>query len=233
MVTHNIEEAVLICDRILVLSSNPGRISSEIKVGLTHPRNRLDPEFRQLVDTIYARMTQRLEPKAPGRDGLGFGMVLHRVSTNTLAGLMEAIAGPPYNGRADLPVLASATQLEVDDLFQTGETLQLLRFAVFEAGDIKLTTAGKKFAESDVDTRKKLFGDRLLSYVPLAARIRRVLDERASHSAPADRFMHELEDYMGVGDAETTLRTVTTWGRYGELFAYDDEAQVFSLENPQ
>jgi NitT/TauT family transport system ATP-binding protein len=231
MVTHNIEEAVLMCDRILVLSSNPGRISSEIKVGLTHPRNRLDPEFRQLVDTIYARMTQRVEPKAPGR--LGFGMVLHRVSTNTLAGLMEAIAAPPYNGRADLPVLASATQLEVDDLFQTGETLQLLRFAEIEAGDIKLTPAGKKFAEGDVDTRKKLFGDHLLSYVPLAARIRRVLDERASHHAPADRFMQELEDYMGDADAETTLRTVTNWGRYGELFAYDDEAQVFSLENPQ
>ena len=236
MVTHNIEEAVLMCDRILVLSSNPGRIAAEIKVTLKHPRNRLDPEFRQLVDTIYARMTQRTEPKPANRDGhfigLGFGMVLPRVSTNSLAGLMEALAAPPFNGKADLPVIADELTLEVDDLFKIGETLQLLRFAEIESGDIKLTPAGMRFAVGEVDARKKLFGDHMLSYVPLAARIRRVLDERASHTAPADRFIQELEDYMGEDDAETTLRSVTNWSRYGELFAYDETARVFSLENP-
>ena len=237
MVTHNIEEAVLMCDRILVLSSNPGKIAAEIKVTLKHPRNRLDPEFRQLVDTIYARMTQRAEPKPVGRDGhfsgLGFGMVLPRVSTNSLAGLMEALAAPPFNGKADLPVIADELTLEVDDLFKIGETLQLLRFAEIESGDIRLTPAGMKFAVGEVDARKKLFGDHMLTYVPLAARIRRVLDERTTHTAPADRFIQELEDYMGEDDAETTLRSVTNWSRYGELFAYDETARVFSLENPQ
>src|SRR5215469_13443464 len=62
MVTHNIEEAVLMCDRVLVFSSNPGRVAAEIKVDFPHPRNRLDPAFRQMVDSIYARMTQRAEP---------------------------------------------------------------------------------------------------------------------------------------------------------------------------
>ena len=110
MVTHNIEEAVLMCDRILVLSSNPGRIAAEIQVSLIHPRNRLDPEFRQLVDKIYALMTQRPEPKPAGREGgvpgMGLGMELPSVSTNSLAGLLEELAAPPYNGRADLPHLA-------------------------------------------------------------------------------------------------------------------------------
>ena len=237
MVTHNIEEAVLMCDRILVLSSNPGRISAEIKVRLKHPRNRLDPEFHQLVDTIYARMTQRAEPKPAGKDGhfagMGFGMVLPRVSTNSLAGLMEALAAPPFNGKADLPVIADELTLEVDDLFKIGETLQLLRFAEMESGDIKLTPAGIKFAGGEVDARKKLFGDHMLSYVPLAARIRRVLDERSTHTAPANRFIQELEDYMSEEEAERTLRSVTNWSRYGELFAYDESSQVFSLENPQ
>src|SRR5580698_6542961 len=121
MVTHNIEEAVLMCDRILVLSSHPGRIASEIKVPLVHPRNRLDPEFRQLVDKIYALMTQRPDPKPVGREGgvpgMGLGMALPRVSTNSLAGLLEELAAPPYNGRADLPHLADSLQLEIDDLF--------------------------------------------------------------------------------------------------------------------
>jgi NitT/TauT family transport system ATP-binding protein len=235
MVTHNIEESVLMCDRIVVLSSNPGRIAAEIKVTLQHPRNRLDPEFRQLVDQIYALMTRRADAKANAGafPGLGIGMALPTVSTNTLAGMIEEVAAPPYDGKADLPALAESLQLEIDDLFPVAETLQLLRFAELAEGDIRLTLAGKRFAEMDVDQRKKLFGDHLLSYVPLAQRIRRVLDERPSHHAPATRFREELEDYMSEDYAETTLKSVTTWGRYGEIFAYDESSQSFSLENPQ
>src|SRR5450631_816191 len=107
MVTHNIEEAVLMCDRILIFSSNPGRIEAEIKVDLPQPRSRLDPRFRQLVDDIYARMTSGPASKAAreGFPGTGISMVLPRVSSNVLAGLMEADAAEPYGGRADLPPL--------------------------------------------------------------------------------------------------------------------------------
>lgn len=236
MVTHNIEEAVLMCNRILVLSSNPGRIAEEIHVTLPYPRNRLVPEFRQLVDRIYALMTRRQAPAAPGREGtfpgLGLGMALPEVSTNTMAGLMETLAAPPYNGHADLPPLADSLQMAIDDLFPVGETLQLLRFAEFAEGDIKLTPAGMRFAEMDVDARKKLFGDHLLAYVPLAARIRNVLDERPTHWARAARFLEELEDYLSEDYAERTLKSIITWGRYGEIFAYDETSETFSLENP-
>ena len=234
MVTHNIEEAVLMCDRILVLSSNPGRIAAEIRVKLPHPRNRLDPEFRSLVDQIYALMTKRVEAKAAhgAIPGMGLGMALPRVSTNSMAGMIEEVAAPPYNGKADLPHLADSLQLEVDELFPIGETLQLLRFVELEEGDIRLTAAGKRFADAEVDVRKKVFGDHLLAYVPLAARIKRVLDERPAHYAPASRFREELEDYMSEDYAERTIRSIINWGRYGELFAYDETAQVFSLENP-
>ena len=237
MVTHNIEEAVLMCDRIIVLSSNPGRIAAEIPVQLQHPRNRLDPEFRQLVDKIYALMTKRPEPVLPSREGafpgLGFGMALPRVSTNTIAGMIEEIAAEPYFGRADLPALADSLQMEIDELFPVAETLQLLRFAEIEEGDIKLTAAGRRFAEAEVDVRKKLFGDHLLAYLPLAARIKLVLDERPSHTARAVRFLEELEDYMSDDYADRTLKSVVNWGRYGELFAYDETSETFSLENPQ
>jgi NitT/TauT family transport system ATP-binding protein len=236
MVTHNIEEAVLMCDRIVVLSSNPGRIAAEIEVKLHHPRNRLDPDFRQLVDKIYALMTKRPAPVS-GRDGafpgLGFGMALPRVSTNTLAGMIEEIAAEPYLGRADLPALADTLQMEVDELFPVAETLQLLRFAELEEGDIKLTPAGQRFAEADVDVRKKLFGDHLMAYLPLAARIKVVLDERPTHTARGVRFLEELEDYMSEEYADRTLKSVVNWGRYGELFAYDETSETFSLENPQ
>ena len=236
MVTHNIEEAVLMCDRIVVLSSNPGRIAAEIGVTMQHPRNRLDPEFRQMVDKIYALMTKR-PVQTPGREGtfpgLGLGMALPRVSTNTIAGMIEEVAAQPYNGRAKLPELADSLQMEIDDLFPVAETLQLMRFAEIAEGAIRLTPAGTRFADMETDARKKLFGDHLLAYVPLAARIKMVLDERPSHAARSSRFLEELEDHMSDEYADRTLKSVVNWGRYGELFAYDEGTETLSLENPQ
>ena len=235
MVTHNIEEAVLMCDRILVLASHPGRISAEIANPLPHPRDRLEPEFRNLVEKIYALMTQRPEPKPLQTGpitGPNLGIALPRVSTNSIAGMIEEIAAPPYHGVADLPHLADSLQMEIDELFPLGETLQLLKFVEFEDADIKLTPLGRRFADMDVDQRKKVMGEQLLANIPLAAHIKRVLDERPSHRAPATRFREEVEDFMSEDYAERTLRAIINLGRYGELFAYDENAQAFSYENP-
>jgi NitT/TauT family transport system ATP-binding protein len=234
IVTHNIEEAVLMCDRILLFSTNPGRIISEITVDLKQPRNRLDPRFRDLVEKIYVAMTA-LTPTPIGisdRPVATINTVLPRVSANLLAGLVETLAAAPYNGRADLPVLADELHLEIDDLFPVSDALQLLRLAETEGGDIKLTDTGKQFAELGTDDRKRLFQRQLLSYVPLAAHIRDVLQGRANHTAPKSRFFDELEDQMSTEDAELTLRAVIGWGRYAEVFAYDDDSGTFSLENP-
>src|SRR3984885_8579516 len=237
LVTHNIEEAVLMCDRILVFGSNPGRILSEIKVTLPQPRNRLDPSFRDLVERIYVEMTARPKGAGPGGrqerfPGLGIGSVLPAVGSNILSGLMEAVAAAPFKGKADLPEIASDLQMEIDELFPVAETLQLLRFAELEGGDLKLTEDGMAFAHADIDERKRIFLRHLLAYVPLAAHIRRVLDERASHSARKSRFIDELEDFMSEDAAEQSLRAIVSWGRYAEAFAYDDENAMFSLENP-
>ncbi|WP_404710558.1 AAA-associated domain-containing protein [Sphingomonas sp. MMS24-J13] len=237
IVTHNIEEAVLMCDRILVFSSNPGRVVAEIKVDLPQPRDRLDPPFRALVDDIYARMTARAPATAPARDGnfpgSGITMVLPRVSTNSLAGLIEEVDAAPFDGRASMAELADTLQLEVDELFPMAETLQLLRFAELQGADMLLTPAARRYAQADVDQRKALFAQALLAHVPLAQHIRRILDERASHVAPARRFRDELEDYMSPDYADETLRTVTLWGRYAEVFTYDEDSDRFSLENPE
>jgi NitT/TauT family transport system ATP-binding protein len=233
MVTHNIEEAVLMCDRILVFSSNPGRIIGEIKVDLPQPRKRLDPAFRALVDDIYARMTvrQQTEPVRDGAfPGLGIGMALTQISTNTLSGMIEALVED--GGQAALPDLAAELQLEADELLPIGETLQLMRFAEIDGGTIRLTPSGKRYGSLDVDARKQLFSQHLLTYVPLAAHIRRVLDDRASHQAPARRFRDELEDFMSEDYAEETLEAVTNWGRFAEAFAYREEMDMFSLEDP-
>jgi NitT/TauT family transport system ATP-binding protein len=231
IVTHNIEEAVLMCDRILLFSTNPGRIIREIAVDLKQPRNRLDPQFRDLVEKIYVAMTARAQRSAR-TVAMSIDAILPRVSANTISGLLETLAGEPYKGKADLPVIADESSLEVDELFAIGDALQMLHLAEVEGGDIRLTEIGKQFVEAGTDDRKKIFQRQLLAYVPLAAHIRRVLQERANHVAPKSRFFDELEDHMSSEDAEETLRSVTAWARYAEAFAYDDDSQTFSLENP-
>jgi NitT/TauT family transport system ATP-binding protein len=234
LVTHNIEEAVLMSDRILLFSRNPGHIIEDIKVDLPQPRNRLESRFRELVERIYVAMTARhaaAQRTAPPPER-GIDAVLPRVSANLVSGLIETVAGPPYNGKADLPLIASSLHMEVDDLFPVAETLQMLRFAEIEGGDIRLTDTGKQFTDAAIDDRKRLFQRQLLTYVPLAAHIRRVLQDRANHVAPKSRFLDELEDHMITESAEQTLRAVVAWARYAEAFAYDDETETFSLENP-
>jgi NitT/TauT family transport system ATP-binding protein len=232
MVTHSIEEAVLMCDRILVFSSNPGRVANEVRIPFPHPRNRLDPAFRRKVDDIYGLITRRapVGARAAATIVSPLAMPLQRVGTNLMSGLMETLAGPPYNGRADLPALAGALQYEVDDLLPLGEALQLLRFAVLEEGDILLTENGRRFVNADTDDRKLLFADALRAHVPIVNMIRQVLEERWNHRASAVRFRDELEDHMSPDYADDTLRTVIGWGRYAELFSYDEEAEQFSLE---
>ena len=234
MVTHNIEEAVLMCDRILVFSSNPGRVANELKVPFPHPRNRLDADFRQLVDDIYGIMTRRPVPgpkAATSAPVSPMAMPLPQVGTNVMSGLLETLANEPYNGRADLPALAASLQYEVDDLLPLGETLQLFHFAVLEEGDILLTNLGRRFVNAETDERKLIFADALRHSVPLVAMIRQVLDERWNHRASAVRFRDELEDHMSPDYAAATLRTVIGWGRYAELFSYDEEAEQFSLDD--
>ena len=235
LVTHNIEEAVLMCDRILLFSSNPGRIISDIPVDLKQPRNRIDPQFHDMVEKIYVAMTAR--KAGPAQIGTApaattMNTVLPRVSANLMSGLMETLSAAPFNGNADLPVLADELAMESDELLPVAESLQMFRLAEIEGGDIKLTDIGKQFVEMATDDRKKLFARQLLAQVPLATHIRRVLQERANHVAPKSRFLDELEDHMSTEDAEHTLRAVIAWGRFAEVFAYDDDSETFSLENP-
>ena len=230
IVTHNIEEAVFMCDRILVLSSNPGRVMAEITVPFKHPRNRLDPAFRRLVDDIYAKMTARQFGEEK-KKGLDLNSWLPQVSTNLMAGLIETLAADPYHGRADMPEIARSLHLEVDDLFPVAEVLQHLGFADVREGDIFLTPPARVFAEFGTQERKMMFAEHLLRHVPLAARIKKVLNERPGHRAPRVRFEQELEDFLSDKAAEETLDAVINWGRYGEIFSYNDQTELFSLED--
>ena len=232
LVTHNIEEAVLMCDRILVLGAHPGHVVAEVRVGLPHPRNRLDMAFRGVVDDIYSILTARLTETAGARAAGPFGHVhaMPAASVNRISGLLEVLAAPERDGGADLADVARALALRIDELLPVAAALHLLEFADLRQAAIRLTAAGRVFAGGGVEDRKRLFREHLLRFVPFAAHVRRVLEEREDHRAPRERFELELQDSLPQGDADRALRTLIDWGRYAEVFSYDDLSRTLSIE---
>lgn len=233
LVTHNIEEAATLADRIVIFGSDPGYIRAELPVTLPQPRDPESPEFSALVDKIYTLMTTGPKEKAQRAQRerqIGLGYRLPDVEPSELSGLIETMTS--FEERVDLPELADELMMNIDDLFPILETLEILGFAKVSAGDIQLSDLGKQFSMADLQERKQLFAQRLLEKVPLARYIRRVLDEKAGHRVSEERFLSKLEDYLSEKEAERVLRTMIDWGRYAEIFAYDFNTGILSLENP-
>ncbi len=234
IVTHNIEEAALLADRILLFSINPGFVRSTIKVDLPHPRNDQSPAFRTLVDEVYTLITRPEGKKVPEikPKAIGIGYRLPQVGISEITGLIETLAAPEYKSRIDLPEVAEIYHLEIDDLFPVTEALEILRFARVSEGDIELVEKGRELANADILEKKNIFATHLMDYVPLARHIRQILDDRPDHREQEGFFLSELEDYLTEQAAEETLKVVIAWGRYAEIFAYDVHTGILSLENP-
>lgn len=235
-VTHNIEEAALLADRIIVFNSNPGTIRSDFRVPLSHPRNDLDPRFRAQVDRIYTLMTTRPERGAGASTGQGvidIGYRLPEASVAEVTGLLETLNAPEHNGKMDLPVVAETLMLDIDELFPLTELLEILQLARVSKGDITMTDAGRAFVQADILERKKIFYQHLKDHVPLARYIHSQLMRHPGHRELEENFLSLLENYLTEKEAARVLDTVIEWGRYAELFAYDYNSGVLSLENPR
>jgi NitT/TauT family transport system ATP-binding protein len=222
VVSHNIEEAVMMADRIIILSSDPGRIRHEIKINLPQPRDEDSPEVRALIDDVYEMMTMRTPHGAAGSvsaDALGYRLPATDVAR--MEGILEMLNDAPFNGRADLPQLAEEAELSDVELFPTYEALGLLGFVQVEKGDITLTTLGHRYIAGEQSLRQEIFGQQLLTHVPLAARIRRELEAENSGELPEKQFLDLLEEHMKADEAERVLSVAIEWGRYGEVFEYD------------
>jgi NitT/TauT family transport system ATP-binding protein len=233
LVTHNIDEAVMLADRIIILGSNPGTIQADIPVNLEHPRNPESREWRDLVEHIYSSMIQSTNHKArhtTRERQIGLGYRLPDVEPSELSGLIETISS--FENQVDLPELADELMMDVDSLFPIIETLEILGFAEIVGGRIRLRELGKAFFDANLQDRKQIFAQRLLESVPIARYIRRILDEKPGHRVSEERFLSKLEDYLSEQESERVLKTMIDWGRYAEIFAYDVKTGILSLENP-
>ena len=235
IVTHNIEEAVQLADRILVLSSNPGRIRAELACGLPRPRDRHDPAFEALVDTVYGILTGRedaaeqavAEVPAEGHAGTPVDTPLPEVSAGGLSGLLEILAAK--GGEEGLAELADDLSFEVDDLLPLVDAAVMLSLARVHDADLEITDTGREFAKADIDTTKKLFGEVISERAPLVKAILRALRATTDGTLCEGFFLDLLRRGFSVDEARHQLDIAIDWGRYGELFEYDAETGELAL----
>jgi NitT/TauT family transport system ATP-binding protein len=235
IVTHNIEEAVQLADRILVLSSNPGRIRAELACRLPRPRDRHDPAFEALVDTVYDILTGReeaaeqavAEVPAEGHAGTPVDTPLPEVSAGGLSGLLEILAAK--GGEEGLAELADDLSFEVDDLLPLVDAAVMLGLARVRGADLEITDTGREFAKADIDTTKKLFGEVISERAPLVKAILRALRATTDGTLREGFFLDLLRRGFSADEARHQLDIAIDWGRYGELFEYDAETGELAL----
>lgn len=234
-VTHNIEEAVLVADRILVFGSNPGYIKGELFIDLPRERNSKDPQVEKIIDDVYTLLTSRHKDRRKKPEikpqTLGLEYRLPDVGVAKLIGLLEEMDELQQRGPIDLPDLADVVRLDINDLFPVLEALSTLGLAKVLEGDIAMTRLGKDFLTGDITERKVMFAKMLVENIPLAAHILETLNEKPNSRVSEDKFIKELEQYFSAEEADRILSTVIDWGRYAEIFAYDYNTGIFSLED--
>jgi NitT/TauT family transport system ATP-binding protein len=227
IVTHNIEEAVVLADRIIVLGRNPAHIHADFTVQIPHPRDRKAPKFVELVDSIYRVLTQpghkdeAAPPRtyAPGVPAPAKTVMLPHTRPGGLAGLLEILAD--HGGRVDLHALAGELSLEVDALLPTVDTAVLLGFLRVEEGDAVITLEGQAFAQADIQARKAIFRKAALANVPLLRQMEQALKAKANRTLNDEFFRDLLDEHFGEEESRRQLETAIQWGRYAEIFDYD------------
>ena len=233
IVTHNIEEAVQLADRILVLAANPGRIRAELAVGLPRPRSKHEPGFEELVDTVYGILTGREEAAEQAVAAYGSGgpgapqltpsdVPLPQVSAGGLSGLLEILAAK--GGKDGLPDLASHLSFEVDDLLPLVDAAVLLGLALVHDVELEITGDGREFATGDIDSSKTLFGKLASERAPLIKAIVNGLRATNDGTLREGFFLDLLRRGFSDEEARKQLDIAIDWGRYGELFEYDAES---------
>jgi NitT/TauT family transport system ATP-binding protein len=235
MVTHNIEEAVFMADRVVVMDKQPGRVIADQKITLPHPRQRKSPQFLDVLDRVYATLAGQTQPEhielgsAPGEAGRT--RALPDVSVGELAGLLEYLDDMP-NDRIDVYRLEQEFGLGTTAVLQLTEAAELLGFATIAKGDITLTPLGETFAEASILARKEIFATRIRR-LPMFKWLIAMLSAANKTRLDRDVIRLALELEFSPEDAAHQVDLAIQWGRYAELLAYDDNTETIYQETAE
>lgn len=232
LVSHSIEEAVFMADRIIVMDKGPGRVVADFRIGLPHPRRRKSAPFLEAVDQIYAILAGQTQPEkvehgtAPGEPGVT--RALPHVRISQLSGLLEHLTELPHH-RADIFRVAADLSINSAKMLTLTEAAELLGFATVAEGDIVISDLGRAFAEASIQARKEIFSGRIRR-LPLFHWLLAMLEAADNHELELDVTQAALELEFSADEARQQLETAVDWGRYAELFAYDDRRAIIFLE---
>ena len=231
LVTHGIEEAVYMADRAIVLSRDPARVILDLPIPLPHWRERKSEPFTRLVDELYSIMTQQKEVRAIQQEAAQMARkitTIPNVTAGAVTGFVELI--DDLGGKVDLYKIGESLSLDLEDLLPIVETARIFGFGEVLSGDFELTNIGKKLADATVLERKTLVREQALKHVTLMERILWVLESKRNGQMPREFFLEILQNSLGKTEAEQQLDTLISWGRYAELFAYDEDSKLIYFE---
>ncbi|MBV8500562.1 MAG: nitrate/sulfonate/bicarbonate ABC transporter ATP-binding protein [Paucibacter sp.] len=230
VVSHNIEEAVMMADRVLIFSSNPGRVRSELSINLPRPRDPDSLEVRNLIDEVYSLMTAAPHAVAGTAEPAGPHLTerLPEADVGSMESLLELLLSD-FDGHADLPKIADESELTDEELLPLSDALHRLGLAKLERGDLVITGLGQRYVEGEHEFRRQIFGQQLLAHVPLIAHIRHSLEQESSGQIKEEPFLQMLGESMDRTEAQRVLNVAIEWARYGEVFEYEFNTGLIHL----
>ena len=231
LVTHSIEEALLLADRVIILGKNPGRIVEEISVNIPHWRDKDHPDFARLLDNIYCSMMGKKYAKTGQPIKVEIKTEVPVIREGSLTGFVEYIYD--LEEKMDIYKVAGDLQMNVDQIQPLIETGELLGFLDAKEGDIVTTDIGKKFAEAGLLNKKELFREVILQKIPFIHLMVEMLMQSPNHRTDYQDFMDILLKKFSGEVAGEQLDSAIDMGRYAELFGYDEDTKQLFLEEPQ
>jgi NitT/TauT family transport system ATP-binding protein len=235
VVSHNIEEAVMMADRVLIFSSNPGRVRVELPITLGRPRQAKGSEVHQLVDTLYTEMVSPSDNYSKDKNKTltraSYGLSIATVAE--IEGVLERLVDAPFRGKADLPKLAEVSEISDNAFINAADALVMLGLASIEQGDISVTALGERFEQGNSELRQEIMGHQIITNVPFIINMRQSLAQQSSAELPFDDLLKVLEFSMNKSDAKRVLEAMLEWARYGNVIEVDFSKRMIYLPDTE
>jgi NitT/TauT family transport system ATP-binding protein len=237
MITHIIEEAVFLADRIVIMGTRPGHVRQIIANTIPHPRDYQSPQFLSMVQHIHDIIVKEHLPEEPAAEaaaaaeagGIPMPEPLPLVNFSAVIGLMEILND--HRGRMDIFAIDQLTDYDFGQTLSVIKAGEMLDFLDTPKNDVLLTELGRRFLQQDVNGRKALLNEQLRKLGTFRF-VLQILSEAKDHQLPHEVVIEELVMRLPTQDPDAMFQTIVGWGRYAELLTYSADTETLALNEP-